>query len=246
MTSCRDFREHLELALSSGSSKLSELSWHRHLTTCSACRELLEAEEVLELLLDTLPAPSLPPALAERVLLRLRSDRNDEALERLLALDDHVSAPVDLSDQVLAGLSATRDVHDPNNDPLDRLLSKLPEPVPPRDLAARVLEGLDAERREPVLWARRLERLLAAALVIAGLGTAFWILRTPEELNPVDGVDVVRADPAVLEPSEAPTEILENLDILENYDLLRSDELLVQLGTEVHDLSTDWTDGGRR
>ena len=24
------------------------------------------------------------------------------------------------------------------------------------------------------------------------------------------------------------------------------DELLVQLGTEVHDLSTDWTDGGRR
>ena len=50
----------------------------------------------------------------------------------------------------------------------------------------------------------------------------------------------------MLEASEAPTEILENLDILENYDLLRSDELLVQLGTEVHDLSTDWTDGGRR
>lgn len=308
MSSCREFRQHLEQALSGPAGRgLSELSWHRHLTACRACRDLLEAEEVLELLLDSLPDPALPPALAKRVLLRLRTDRNDEALERLLALDDHVDAPEDLSRRVLAGLSGSRGTTGDGpagatGDPeraLDRVLDRLPEPVPPSGLAERVLAGLAATtassgvtaaderaldrvldrlpepaspsglaervldrlepaRSGPVPFVRRLERWAAAALVVAGLGTALWILDVPRAvgLGGIDPAEIARK-PA----NEVRTDLLEKLDLLAHYDLLRpefrsdaavaaagDDDLLLQLGVEVEDVDegiAGWTGQGQ-
>ena len=74
---CRQFRMLLERLLVGRAfpDRLVELSWHEHLLSCGACRELLEAEEALELLLRSLPAPELPPDLSRRLLARLKAER---------------------------------------------------------------------------------------------------------------------------------------------------------------------------
>jgi len=242
MTSCRDFRQQLERALSSaGRPRWSALSWHRHLITCAACRDLLAAEEVLELLLDSLPDPALPPALCQRVLLRLRTERNDEALERLLALDDRVDAPAELSSHVLAGLSSIRASADDDAE-LDALLARVPEPVPPSDLADRVLDGLEGARSGSPRPRRRVDRWIAAALFVFGLGAASWILRSG---GAPFGFDVVRFDPAALAETPAnqlPTEFLADFEVLDRMKLLQSEDELVQLGTEVAQEAVAGTD----
>jgi hypothetical protein len=175
MTSCREFRERLAVALrarTGGASSpeaatphLSSLSWHEHLLACGDCRRLLAAEEALEILLASLPEPRLPRALARRVLARLESSRTAAqglptgelqtaqreaaALDALLELTGVEPAPPDLARNVLAGLSARRAAHaEASTDlRLDRLIDRLPAPEVPAGLSRTVLAALAGRRR---------------------------------------------------------------------------------------------------
>lgn len=221
MTSgCRDFREHLESALRGAAPKLGELGWHEHLLACAACRELLEAEEALEALLDSLPAPKLPPALAERVLACLVHARGD-ALDRLLDIADPARAVPGLSTRVLARLDGER-----REAALDRLLAHLPEPIAPADLAAHTLRALRADRVRPGRRPR-LVALAAAALVL--VAAVLWVrrLRSPEPIAPQPRPMVVKdtGTPAATETEE----FLASLELLENWDLLQGDDLDLML-----------------
>ena len=68
-TSCMGFRQQLEALLGGrpDPERLTVLGWHEHLLSCGACREILEQEEALELLLASLPDPQLPPDLSRRL-----------------------------------------------------------------------------------------------------------------------------------------------------------------------------------
>ncbi len=90
MNACTQFRSLLEKELMrpGTNAEFTTLSWHEHLLSCEACRELLEAEEALELLLGSLPKPKLPADLAKRVLRRLRRVRTGVGLDQLLEVDD--------------------------------------------------------------------------------------------------------------------------------------------------------------
>jgi hypothetical protein len=165
-TSCRDFRSLLELSLEGGlvplerapgdsrevGGALSELAWHEHLLACGACRNLLQAEEALEILLATLPEPKLPEHLARRVVLRLRDARRAESrLDALLELDHSARAPHDLGPSVLERLRPARErdletALAAAEAELDRLLDQDRIIAVPNELAARVLAGLHAER----------------------------------------------------------------------------------------------------
>ena len=155
---CHDFREALTRALRGRPvpPALVSLSWHEHLLGCQDCRELLQREEALEVLLATLPDPKLPPELTERLVARLAAVREDAGdaqlcaagLDSLLDLSE-AQVPAGMSARVLAGLEAERS--------LDALLGLDPEPVVPEDLGARVLAGLG--RGE----AAQLDRLLELA-----------------------------------------------------------------------------------
>ena len=161
---CRDFRRRLGQALSGRARPdrpdrpggLGALSWHEHLLGCADCRALLAAEEALEALLGSLPEPTLPQDLAERVLARLELARAEQALDELLDRHDELAVPAELSSAVLAALRPHRDAQraeHPAQHPaeheeraLERLLETLPAPVVPAGLAARVLAGLEPER----------------------------------------------------------------------------------------------------
>lgn len=143
---CRAFRVRLGRALEGRPlpGELHELSWHAHLATCGACRDLLEREEALEELLASLPRPNLPRALAERVLARLR--RGDDSLDELLELDMAANAPSGLASRVLEAVRAAR--AEAAEARLDALLDlDAPLETPPA-LAARVLAGVHAAREE--------------------------------------------------------------------------------------------------
>jgi hypothetical protein len=140
---CHGFREALSRALEGlpVPPGLAALSWHEHLLGCQVCRELLEREEALEVLLATLPDPKLPPELTRRLVARLAEAREDvgeeelstAGLDSLLDLSE-AQIPAGMSARVLAGLDAERS--------LDALLALDPEPVAPSGLGARVLAGL--------------------------------------------------------------------------------------------------------
>ena len=148
---CQEFRRLLERELSAATApELTTLSWHEHLLGCERCRELLRAEEALEVLLESLPQPKLPPDLARRVLARLRaahakaqsSDHSvDRGLDQLLDLDE-LTYPSGLSDKILSALKPERERQ---HDPLDALLDRNVVQAP-SDLKDQVLAGLDAER----------------------------------------------------------------------------------------------------
>ncbi len=167
--SCRSFRRELERTLEGTreAEGLTSLSWHEHLLSCADCRALLEAEEALETLLDSLPTPQLPPRLARRVLRRLRqgAEQREDALDRLLDLGDAARPPQDLARRVLAGLEHERAPSARSADVrLDALLERAGVVDTPAGLARRVLQGLEGERARPANTAdARLDALLERA-----------------------------------------------------------------------------------
>ena len=251
---CSAFRARLAEALegpsgagaaagAGGPPALARLSWHEHLPGCAACRALLEGEDALEALLESLPRPELPPALAARVLARLRPER---ALDALLELDRATPAPpAGLAGSVLAALAAHRAASSASpaastEAALERLLDLVPAPVAPEGLARRTLERLAPHRREgpvradrpvdplvpvapapPVRTARsrglRPARPLALALAaaLAALSWAGWLARDPRRGPPAESAASVE---------EVPPELLASLELLESWELLVEDE----------------------
>ena len=170
---CKNFRRRLGAALAGGLrgedstlESVRPLAWHEHLFGCHECRELLEAEEVLEQLLASLPTPAIPTELVERVLERLDCERVDANLDSLLAEADGVAIPSGLAARILGGLQGEREAAS-NTDDLDELLAKLPEPVAPAGLNAKVLGAVEAER---TLQLDALLDMIPAPEVPAGLG----------------------------------------------------------------------------
>jgi hypothetical protein len=200
---CRSFRELLERKLSGrvAQSELVVLSWHEHLLGCGACRELLEAEEALELLLASLPEPNLPPELARRVISRLRDaqrrDLAETGLDALLDLDRSETAPAHLAESVLARLRTARESATSPIGAVERSESRLEAlldldrvvPVP-EGLPSRVLAGLHSVRRDEAR-ARRAPRFAAKhvgwMLAVAALVVASWLAWTLRSRAPAPG-----------------------------------------------------------
>jgi len=254
MERCDDFRARLAVLLSGRSAPpdWTALSWHEHLLGCADCRALLEAEEALDVLLETLPEPRLPRALCERVLQRLTAEREGAAgLDRLLELA-RVAPPDDLAERVLHGLRdpRRRATEAERQRALDRLLDRPGEPRVPAGLAERVLEGLEPHRdrrslprtasggprrmqptpRPTLRWAAAAAVLLAAAFGIR------WAAQAPTadverdvELAgaPRDALPATAppANPGVEETDEPSEELLASLELLESWDLLMDDDV---------------------
>ncbi len=215
MNPCREFRRRLERALDArqrAPQDFTHLGWHEHLVSCTPCRELLEAEEALEMLLASLPDPRLPQDLAQRVLLRLVATRGDERLDHLLALDEDAEAPSGQAARIVSGVRNDQDQK------LDRLLERAGVVDVPEGLAGRVLAGVAAQCAAQPATARLLvfprRRLLrgAAALVLVAGSIGLWSLSRA-------GLD-----------EEPPEGLLAALDVLENWDAIASDDLAVRTG----------------
>jgi len=224
---CTGFRTALEAKLLGRPSqeRLSGLAWHEHLLSCGNCRDLLEREEALEILLASLPEPRLPSALAQRVLVRLREDRAAETrLERLLDLDADLRAPRGLAAGVLAGLARERfaSASDRAEARLDEILELDREIDVPPGLAERVLAGLARKRGRAPVRRRAWLYAIAAGLLLAFLGRLYWIRARPEPRAP--------SEPVVHELAPDP-EMLAALDVLEEWDLLMQDDVDVLLST---------------
>lgn len=135
---CHDFRGALSRALEGKPqpAELAVLAWHEHLLGCRECRELLEREEALEMLLATLPEPKLPPDLTRRVVKRLDHEVQPSLeLDALLELDG-ATVPVGLAARVEAGARGEA--------ALDALLDR-DEVEVPQGLSARVILGVTAK-----------------------------------------------------------------------------------------------------
>lgn len=154
--SCRAFRELLEQALFEDSSKRLELSWHEHLSTCPDCCRMLEEEDALDSLLASLPSPALPEALAGRVLARLREQRESEALDALLEMDQ-LREPEGLAGRIKDELA------------LERLIGLDKGVDVPAGLKDRVLAAARADSQAPVFTLRKLVPLAASLLALLGL-----------------------------------------------------------------------------
>ncbi len=145
---CHGFRRELMSALEGRPrpAELRHLSWHEHLLGCTDCRDLLQREEALELLLASLPEPNLPPDLTRRVLLRLEEHAQLHAatagLDSLLELDGAL-VPAGLAQRVRKGIAAEV--------ALDRVLDKWSEPSVPSGLAARIASSVRAEQQLELL-----------------------------------------------------------------------------------------------
>ncbi len=239
---CTHFRERLEAVLKRprASENLSELGWHEHLLACTECRRMLQSEEALETLLDSLPRPKLPPELARRVLARLERTKNSpieadpiDALDRLLDLADHERAPAGLSSRVLAKLAAER-----SDAQLDRLLERVPAPEVPVGLSARTLRAL-REQRMPrkVAFARsNWLSLAAAALIVLGAG-AWLAVKYLRRANVATGDEIANSQPTKAADVAAPSpELLASMPVLESWDLLQNDDVdLLLSGVDTKD-----------
>jgi hypothetical protein len=232
------------------------LSWHEHLLGCGACRELLEAEEALELLLASLPEPNLPPELARRVISRLRDaqrrDLAETGLDALLDLDRSEVPPPRLAESVLAHLRAERESHaapvDAVGARLDALLEADRAVSVPEGLTSRVLAGLRSvrlaearARRVPRVAANRIGWMLAAAALVVASWLA-WTLRSrgvarladrDTEIVRVGGESGGTSQPARTPPDAGAPEpqMLAVLDVLEQWDLLMHADIDVLLST---------------
>ena len=211
---CTAFRTLLEHELSrpGNPTELTPLSWHEHLLSCHDCRELLAAEEALELLLTSLPEPRLPEDLTRRVLTRLRTARLTSrpaanGLDALLEADTDPRIPVGLSSRVLSALETERSQ---TSDPLDRLLDRF-EVAPDPELAHRVLRSLESERVAPILPFHErpfVKVLLASAAAALVFFTARGLSTDEKSLRP--STEVAFADP----------DLLEDYYVLDNWTLL--------------------------
>jgi len=222
---CHEFRAHLARALEGlpVPAELQTLSWHEHLLGCGACRELLEQEEALEVLLATLPEPKLPPELKRRLVACLTHASSEEVAATSLAsadrgLDDLLDAagapvPAGLGERVRRGLRAEL--------ALDALLEVDTGVEVPSDLGRRVLRGLEAERGQR---ARRRFALptyaAAAAVLLMALGVSLWSEPPAEEAQPRAVVVAEAEDP---DPS-----MLAVLDLIEDDRLWRDYEASVE------------------
>jgi hypothetical protein len=220
--SCRSFRRELERALEgrARSGRLVELSFDAHLLACEDCRELLESEQALEILLASLPDPRLPDDLAERVLARLRHER-EAGLDALLERAPAPNVPADLVRKVRAAVAEERAAA--HTDPLDRLLELVPPPRIPATLAADVLAGV-REATRPSRWRSLRPLWLSLAAAAALIALLFAVDRSRGER---ESVDEHIADPVV--PSagseELPDEFLAAFDVLENWELVNGEDI---------------------
>ncbi len=214
MSACSRFRRELELVLEGRPSpdRLSVLSWNEHLLGCSECRELLESEHALETLLASLPDPRLPDALAQRVLARLRRDR--EGLDELLDSAPMPDVPADLARRVLAGVA---DAEARSDDALERLLDAVPEPVVPRDLTSIVLAGITADAQRARF--RSVRRVSFAVLAVAAAILLLFLLIRKEDEH-TESVQVAES-----EPVELTDEFLEAFEVLEHWEHVGGDDI---------------------
>jgi len=187
---CSRFRSLLEAALAGVADPpgLARLGWHAHLLGCAECRDLLEAEEALELLLASLPEPKLPLDLSRRVVLRLQAASMPaagalDALDALLDLDAGPRVPPGLARDVRRRL----------------------EPELARARAARA---------RPLVHAQRWRRAAAAALLVAGAaaGGWWWLAGAGSATAPAGGTPTARV-PGV--PGELDEGLLAALEVLE-------------------------------
>ncbi len=257
---CMQFRSLLGEVLSGDApvafaGGMTELGWHQHLLGCSSCRELLKAEEALDLLLGSLPRPDLPAELAQRVLARLQLD----PLDALLDLDGRDSpAPVGLAHRILADAR------------LDGLLESTGPIEMPSGLADRVLAGLRAsgEWTEPQAPPRlrlvrggraRVLQAAAAAVIAMGVGGIIW--SSGSGSSDPSGTSVANADLPSMDLSPVDDELLASLDLLEQLELAESldpvaldalvyldvsDEIVMDWGDDWLEVELDVTDGGER
>lgn len=113
-SACESFRVELEGASSGGGRALARLVAEPHARQCAACRAALAREQALERLLDGVPSPAVPPALARRVLAALAPERlaapalEERELDELLESVPAPRVPPDLPARVLAGLAPER------------------------------------------------------------------------------------------------------------------------------------------
>ena len=249
MNTCREFRDNLELALRGlpQPARLVPLSWDGHLLGCQACRDLLEAEQALEMLLASLPEPKLPAELASRVLERLKRERI-KAPAKALDLDAPLDGapdpvmPKDLAARILKGVAPAREASFQASQ-LDRLLDKLPEPNAPADLTANILAGLREERRPEPLQLLRGPRLWVP-LAAAGLIAALWISRSWEGLE-VDPAKEQDKEPHLADVIELNDEMAEAFEVLDNWEHLEGGDLDLLLASidEVDELlieASEW------
>ena len=242
MSSCFEFRDNLERMLCGlpDPEKLIPLSWDGHLLGCEACRELLHAEQALELVLASLPKPQLPPDLNSRVIERLRREREGAtnlAFDLDAALDgapDPVM-PANLSERILRGVESARTEQlagsQQTNDQLDALLDLVEAPLAPASLTASVLDAVDAERLanvEPASRASSFQLLrgtriwvpLAAAVLVAIL----WFTSSIDDLSDVPrGGELVQTQ--VASAIELNDEMMDAFEVLENWEHLNGDDL---------------------
>ena len=254
---CREFRNRLARALEGlpMPAELTTLSWHGHLLECGLCRELLEREKALEMLLASWPEPNLPPELRRRLVACL-ANHNDSApvdatavLEtvgsgpstgRALGLDDLLDiagapVPEGLGARVREGLRAEL--------ALDALLDLDDHVALPATLTADVLRGLAGDRERSLPRLRLLRSVptyaAAAAVLLAVLGLTWWdgafdgapAERAGEKLASAN----IESLPAAgsLEPDAS---LLAVLDIIENDGLWTDTQEGAEIVTDEGDL----------
>lgn len=223
---CTHFRMQLRRTLEAPAPMpgLHDLAWNEHLHSCSACRELLAAEEALEALLSSLPSPSLPPGLAQRVLARLEAAQPQPGtLDALLELDHVAPSKPGLAQRVLAHLAEERSLQRSPVASVDALLERARPVDVPVGLAQRTQRALAAHRQATRYrtWSSRLRWALVAAGLALAIGLYVWSGRIEEPQAPVVVVHDAQPDPG----------LLENLALLEEWELLQGGDIEVLLST---------------
>ena len=237
MSTCREFLGSLELALQGlpQPESLIPLSFDEHLLGCEACRELLDAEHALEMLLASLPEPRLPADLASRVLERLRRERRVSAqpardLDALLDGAPDPVMPADLASRVLRGVAPVRQEQFRDAE-LDRLLENLPTPVAPANLSRELLAALRIERPVQRLTLLRSPRLWVP-LAAAGVLAAVWLSQSwkKDEPSPTKDNEIDSQMVDVIDPIDGPIdwlndEMVDAFEVLENWEHLQGSDL---------------------
>ncbi|MFT7668531.1 MAG: hypothetical protein ACI8X5_001224 [Planctomycetota bacterium] len=243
---CRDFREKLGRVLEGlpMPAELVTLSWHEHLVGCCVCRNLLEREEALELLLASLPEPNLPPDLSRRLVARL-AKQDDSGQEKYgetvgasagaVGLDELLEiagapVPPGLANRIRSGVRKER--------ALDALLALDTHVDTPTALAQNVLSGLAADRRQAVsrlqLLRSKAAFAAAAGFLLAALSLGTWLNGEGES---TDSLSIVQTEEVATAPSSEPdASMLAVLDIIENDSLWKDNAGGAELVSEEDDL----------